>query len=201
MTEPEKTQNQRSRHADDMRCGDLKQRLEAGEDSAWKELDEKYGKKIISDLSFIDRNRVEDAWQETLKKVANDSSCFPEKNKDDSIQRWLYTVTRNNLMDMLRKEKRHRAAQTLDENSYAGEQSSQSSALDKMIRSEKDQRVRHAVDGLDEKYRIVIQRHYLGDEALVDIAKDLGISPEAIRSRHFRAKAQLSQMLDGGDND
>lgn len=201
MAEPEKSQKRQSSYAETAHFNVVRQRLTEGDTSVWEELDSKYRERAISLLAFIDKGLAEDAWQETLLKLVRDPSVIPAVMKGDDIWPWLITVARSKIFDLLRKNRHHNKTQTFNQSQHEVIESSESLTLDEIIGSEDVERINCALNKLDEKYRIVIQRHYFAGEALREIASDLGIPSETVRTWHARARAQLKQMLSGGDND
>ena len=55
--------------------------------------------------------------------------------------------------------------------------------------------VRKAIDGLDEKTRVCVTLFYLEDVPIADIAKMTGTMQGTVKSRLFRARAKLREVL------
>jgi RNA polymerase sigma-70 factor (ECF subfamily) len=84
--------------------GSLVRRAQAGDDSAFREIVEKYQSKVFSIIHGIvrQRNDVEDIAQQVFAKV-----YFSIRNFDfrSSLITWIYKITVNECFDYLRKKK------------------------------------------------------------------------------------------------
>jgi RNA polymerase sigma factor (sigma-70 family) len=201
MSESESPKKRILKRNDDASETDIRQRLIDGDSSSWEDLNKAHAQKIMSSLSLIDRRLAEDAWQETLQKLTKNPSILPAEANDEGLHRWLFTVTRNNLFDLKRKVQKHREVRSLDEHAKQYVQKTQASLVEKAILLEGADRVRNAMNQLDEKYRLVIYRHYFQGEYLAKIGRDIDVPSGTIRTWHSRAIAQLREILSGGDDD
>jgi RNA polymerase sigma-70 factor (ECF subfamily) len=107
---------------------------------------------------------------------------------------------------MMRSQRRHRArlVEGLDledlgnlpaANDAAGAERADASAA----QSERDARVRAALDELPADYRDVVALHYTQDLGLQEIANRLGATESAVRSRLHRARSRLRTILGASD--
>ena len=148
-------------------------------------------------LSEEDRR---DLVQSTLMQVIRRVGSF---RGDSSFSTWLFRVTANEALMMMRSQRRHRArlVEGLDledlENLPAANDSGGSGLVDGAAAArERDATVRRALDQLPADYRDVVALHYQQDLDLQEIAHRLSTTESAIRSRLHRARSRLRELLD-----
>jgi len=149
-------------------------------------------------LSDEDRR---DLVQATLMQIVRRVGSF---RGDSSFSTWLFRVTANEALMMMRSQRRHRArlVEGLDledlgglpaaNDAAAAEQPADASAA----ANERDARVRQALEELPEGYRDVVALHYHQDLGLHEIALRLSTTESAVRSRLHRARSRLRAILD-----
>jgi RNA polymerase sigma-70 factor (ECF subfamily) len=142
-----------------------------------------------------------DLLQATLMQVVRRLGSF---RGDSSFSTWLFRVTANEALMMMRSQRRHRArlVEGLDledlgslpaaNDPHGGEQGDTSAA-----NSERDARVRNALAELPDDYRDVVVAHYHLDLGLQEIADRFDLSESAVRSRLHRARSRLRSLLAG----
>jgi|HubBroStandDraft_2_1064218.scaffolds.fasta_scaffold182372_2 RNA polymerase sigma-70 factor (ECF subfamily) len=142
-----------------------------------------------------------DLLQATLLQVVRRLGSF---RGDSSFSTWLFRVTANEALMLMRSQRRHRArlVEGLDFEDLAalpavndgeGEGRSDSFAANE----ERDARVRSAMEALPEDYRKVVFAHYHLDLGLQEIADKFDLSESAVRSRLHRARTRLRTLLEG----
>jgi RNA polymerase sigma-70 factor (ECF subfamily) len=141
-----------------------------------------------------------DLLQATLMQVVRRLGSF---RGDSSFSTWLFRVTANEALMLMRSQRRHRArlVQGLDfeelgalpamNDAEAAERGDLNAAG-----NERDQRVRNALAELPEDYRNVVYAHYHMDLGLQDIADRFDLSESAVRSRLHRARTRLRTLLE-----
>jgi len=143
-----------------------------------------------------------DLAQATLMQVIRRVGSF---RGDSSFSTWLFRVTANEALMMMRSQRRHRArlVEGLDledlgslpaANDATGDQRAETSAAD----SERDARIRQALEELPPGYRDVVSLHYHQDLGLHEIAARLSTTESAVRSRLHRARSRLRAILERG---
>ncbi len=145
-----------------------------------------------------DRN---DLLQATLMQIVRRLGSF---RGDSSFSTWLFRVTANEALMLMRSQRRHRARlvegmdfedlgaiATIPESDY-GEPGDVSAA-----NRERDERVREALNELPEDYRDVVVAHYHMDLGLEEIAGRFALTESAVRSRLHRARTRLRSILEG----
>jgi RNA polymerase sigma-70 factor, ECF subfamily len=145
-----------------------------------------------------------DLVQTTLMQVVRRLGSF---RGDSSFSTWLFRVTANEALMLMRSQRRHRARVV------AGLELEDLAALPAMndgdvedrtdvmvMNRERDARVRAALDSLPQDYREVVLAHYNEDLGLQEIADRLHLTESAVRSRLHRARTSLKGILAKGSD-
>jgi RNA polymerase sigma-70 factor (ECF subfamily) len=147
-------------------------------------------------LSDEDRR---DLVQATLIQVLRRVGSF---RGDSSFSTWVFRVTANEALMLMRSQRRHRArlVDGLDLEDVANlpaanDRSEDPSADMSAATSERDARVREALAELPAAYRDVVALHYHHDLGLHEIAARLSTTESAVRSRLHRARSRLRTIL------
>jgi len=142
-----------------------------------------------------------DLLQATLLQVVRRLGSF---RGDSSFSTWLFRVTANEALMLMRSQRRHRArlVEGLDFEDLGGLQAVNDGDADDRsdvgaANQERDARVRSAMEMLPEDYRQVVFAHYHLDLGLQEIADKFALSESAVRSRLHRARTRLRAILDG----
>lgn len=177
---------------------DLIAQAQKGEDAALAELARMISPHIERQLARypVSEEDRRDLLQSTLMQVVRRLDSF---RGDASFSTWLFRVTANEALMMMRSHRRHRArlVEGLDLEDLGTLQDA-SAANDGMLDAavnERDARVRDALQGLPESYRSVVIAHYHLDLGLQEIADRLSITESAVRSRLHRARSRLRAVL------
>lgn len=147
-------------------------------------------------LSDDDRR---DLLQATLMQIVRRVGSF---RGDSSFSTWLFRVTANEALMLMRSQRRHRARLVdgldLEElgNLRAANDDQASRGDASAEASERDTEVRRALDALPEDYRSVVSLHYTEDLGLHEIAARLSTTESAVRSRLHRARSRLRAILE-----
>ena len=148
-------------------------------------------------LSDEDRR---DLVQSTLMQILRRVGSF---RGDSSFSTWLFRVTANEALMMMRSQRRHRArlVEGLDLDDLgslpaANDANHTDRADASAAMSERDELVRAALAELPEDYRDVVSLHYHQDLGLQEIASRLATTESAVRSRLHRARARLRAILE-----
>jgi len=148
-------------------------------------------------LSDEDRR---DLVQSTLMQIIRRVGSF---RGDSSFSTWLFRVTANEALMMMRSQRRHRArlVEGLDLEDLESLPAANDSGAGRLVdgaaaASERDATVRRALEQLPEDYRDVVALHYHQDLDLQEIAHRLSTTESAVRSRLHRARSRLRALLD-----
>ena len=147
-------------------------------------------------LSDEDRG---DLLQATLVQIIRRVGSF---RGDSSFSTWLFRVTANEALMLMRSQRRHRARliegmELEDLGGLAADDDARTSepADELLATQERDARVRAALDELPAEYRDVVSLHYRDDLGLQEIADRLETTERAVRSRLHRARSRLRDIL------
>jgi RNA polymerase sigma-70 factor (ECF subfamily) len=142
-----------------------------------------------------------DLLQATLVQIVRRVGSF---RGDSSFSTWLFRVTANEAL-MMMTQRRHRARlvggldlEELGNLGAANDGSADRRGDDTAAASERDARVRQALDELPADYRDVVAMHYQHDLGLHEIAARLATTESAVRSRLHRARSRLREILERG---
>ncbi len=146
-----------------------------------------------------DAEMAEDAFQATFLQVHLKCETFDPARR---FRPWLYTIATNQAIDAQRRNKRHKAAVSLDRGGVDhGEQTQRigdllesgvDDPLDEAVRSEQGEWVREAVSRLSDNLRPVIELVYFQGMSYGDAADVLGIPVGTVKSRMHAAVAKLT---------
>ncbi len=143
-----------------------------------------------------------DLLQATLMQIVRRLGSF---RAESSFSTWLFRVTANEALMLMRSRRRHRArvVEGLDWEELATLPSVNDhdpvAADASAAQRERDARVRDALQALPDDYRDVVVAHYHMDLGLQEIADKLAITESAVRSRLHRARTRLRSLLEKHD--
>jgi RNA polymerase sigma-70 factor (ECF subfamily) len=162
-----------------------------GEDAAWAQLVERYGRYVHAILARAYRLRpqvAEDTFQDVFARVYVQ---LPQLRDDDAFRPWLAQLTRRLAVDALRAGARELPAD--------GEliELLEIAADDAIERLDEALTVRAALAELPGPCADVLDRFFARDESYATIAAALGIPSGTIASRISRCLAQLRRELEG----
>ena len=137
-----------------------------------------------------------DLLQSTLMQVVRKISSF---RGDANFSTWLFRVTANEALMMMRSQRRHRARLVagldMEELGAIADAGAANDSASHAVTNERDARVREALEELPESYKSVVIAHYHHDLGLQEIADRLNITESAVRSRLHRARSRLRNVL------
>lgn len=128
----------------------------------------------------------EDVVSDVFVKVFNGLSDFDENKA--SLSTWIYTITRNAVVDYFRASKR------LCE--LPEELCSEDDTEQNIINTEMLERLADALGRLNERERDIIILHYYSGRALKDIAQIMSISYSYTKLLHLNALKALLKIID-----
>jgi RNA polymerase sigma-70 factor, ECF subfamily len=145
-----------------------------------------------------------DLLQATLMQIVRRLGSF---RAEASFSTWLFRVTANEALMLMRSRRRHRARFV---EGLEWEELAMLPAMNDTDRvdgdlgvsaRQRDERVRDALGELPDDYRDVVIAHYHMDLGLQEIADRLSITESAVRSRLHRARSRLRTLLEKRDVD
>ncbi len=146
-----------------------------------------------------------DLLQATLMQIVRRLGSF---RAESSFSTWLFRVTANEALMLMRSRRRHRArvVEGLDWEELASLPAANDAAAAHLAdvdaatdQRQRDAKVRDALSELPEDYRDVVVAHYHLDLGLQEIADRLSITESAVRSRLHRARTRLRTILETRD--
>jgi len=145
-------------------------------------------------LSDEDRR---DLLQSVLMRLLSKIESF---RGDASFSTWLFRVTANEALMLMRSNRRHSdrlavGSDVQDLPALAADDDP-GDGMVSAAKAERYGRIREALNEIPEPYKNVMVAHYLMDLDLRQIAKRFDISESAVRSRLHRARARLRANLD-----
>jgi RNA polymerase sigma-70 factor (ECF subfamily) len=167
----------------------LVQRFVAGDRSAFDDLIRAHEDRVFSICLRVMGNRESalDATQETFLTLFRKADRFTGKA---AFSTWLYRVAMNTCYDQLRKEKRRRA-DSLPEHHDPSDETAQVGFTSVELRPDLEQ----ALAQVPEEFRAAVILSDLEDLAISDIATVLEIPPGTVKSRIFRGRRLLADIL------
>lgn len=139
-----------------------------------------------------------DLLQMTLLKIVHSLGSF---RGDSSFSTWLFRVTANEALMLMRWQRRHRArlVEGLDLDDLGNITPLRAGADDShdaRARTECENVLRTALAELPEDDRHIVVAHYHEDQGLQQIADRLRVTESAVRSRLHRARSRLREILE-----
>jgi RNA polymerase sigma-70 factor, ECF subfamily len=141
-----------------------------------------------------------DLLQATLMQVFRRIGSF---RGDSSFSTWLFRVTANEALMLMRSQRRHRArlVEGLELEDLSALPAANDANVDRgdldLADQQRDARIRAALADLPEDYRDVVFAHYHLDLGLQEIADRFDLTESAVRSRLHRARTRLRAILEG----
>jgi RNA polymerase sigma-70 factor (ECF subfamily) len=178
----------------------LVQQVRRGSSAAFGALMRRYNRRLYRTARAIlkDDGAAEDALQEAYVAAYRHIDEF---RGDAAVGTWLTRIVVNQALQALRRLRRERVVVPIDEAA-----SGDDGALDVadapartpenvMLRAEMRQLIERRIDALPEGYRAVFMLREVEDMTVEETAAALDIPAATVRSRLFRAKAQLRESL------
>jgi RNA polymerase sigma-70 factor, ECF subfamily len=143
------------------------------------------------------RERAEDATSEVFLKLQRSIESY-----DGSIPfaRWLLRVADNQCIDVLRRQRRRRQliVEGENENTVLEAPTAEASPLGALMSKEERVRVRDAIAGLPDNFRLPLVLRYYSELTYDEIARELGLQKNNVATLIFRAKQELRRKLARG---
>lgn len=153
---------------------------------------EEYGDDVLKIATVILRSKelAEDIYQETFLRAVRSFSGF---RKESSEKTWLISIAVNLCRDYMRSAWKRRVVVTEDFPTYSDNNSTE----DIVEQKSEQQAVVKAILKLPDKYREIIHLFYYQEMGVNDIAKILKIPSGTVKSRLFKARSLLHEMIGG----
>jgi RNA polymerase sigma-70 factor (ECF subfamily) len=141
-----------------------------------------------------DPSRAEDLVQDTVLKAFRSWQSF---QPGTNIRSWLFTILRNTFINDYRRRQREPIAMDLDAvEPHAAFRAAQDEDPEGTFFSQiVDAKVLDAIDALPEDFREVLVLSDIENMSYAEIAEVLGVPVGTVKSRLFRARRQLQEVL------
>jgi RNA polymerase sigma-70 factor (ECF subfamily) len=166
-----------------------------GSPQAFEELVAKYQPKVFSMALSFTRNReaADDLAQEVFLKAY---LALPRFHGKSEFGTWLYRISINHVRDFLRKKGRAKEVSLDDVPEISFSDREQAERAEQERESEARRAlVQKSVQGLPEKYRIILTLRDIQGLAYEEISRVLKLSPGTVDSRLHRARRMLRVQL------
>jgi len=169
--------------------------LKSGKTEAFQKLVATYSRRLFAAAYRIlnDQAMAEDCVQEVFIKIFRKINDFDERSK---LSTWLYSVTVNSAIDMQRSNTRHHQNRSFEENEVDNAKGeSQSQPENKRWQNDMARMTKQALSTLNEELRVAFLLKHFEGHSIDEISEILGINPNTVKNRIFRAVKQLRSIL------
>lgn len=166
-------------------------RARGGDREAFGELVEQYRDNVYR-LAYRMCGNAYDADEAAQEAFVAAWRALPNFRGDAKFSTWLYRLTTNAAIDVMRREKRH---QTVGDGEMVDLADDADSPQETVERTEQQEAVQKALATLSEEYREVLLLRYMEELDYAEIAEVLQLPSGTVKSRINRAKAALKTAL------
>lgn len=166
-------------------------RARGGDREAFGELVEQYRDNVYR-LAYRMCGNAYDADEAAQEAFVAAWRALPNFRGDAKFSTWLYRLTTNAAIDVMRREKRH---QTMGDGEMIDLADDADSPQETVERTEQQEAVQKALATLSEEYREVLLLRYMEELDYAEIAEVLQLPSGTVKSRINRAKAALKTAL------
>ncbi|MEO6324720.1 MAG: sigma-70 family RNA polymerase sigma factor [Thermoanaerobaculia bacterium] len=175
--------------------GELVRRCRSGDDRAWGELVEKYGKKIYGIAYHLtyDRSEAEELTQDCLLKVWENLDRY--EPSEASLLAWIAALSRNLCIDHYRKRKREKGFRFISDDAVAVMLPATDDPQADTLNRERARLLLDAIGDLpDELAQVVLLRDLDGLDYR-EIGDFLNLPDGTVKSRLNRARIELAKTV------
>lgn len=179
---------------------ELVAKAKEGDQNAFSKLMARYRDSIFFMVLKMVHNRddAEDLTIEAFGKAFNNIGNY---SADFAFSTWLFKIATNNSIDFIRKKRLQTTSLDQTSKTDDGETtpiSVQDHAPDpeqSVIKEQRAQKIRDAIEQLSPKYRSLIELRYLDELSYEEIAEKLDLPLGTVKAQLFRAKDMLYNIL------
>ena len=179
---------------------ELIQRCRRGDEAAFETLRRRYEKKVYALCRRMcrDEDDAMEAAQDAFLAVWRGIGSF---RADARFSTWVYRLTANACLDLLRREKKRGGDLSLDREECVAEPADPSPTPEELAERQETRRlVREALRALPDDYRAVLLLRELGQLSYAEIADATGLELGTVKSRISRARLALRNNLAASGN-
>ncbi|MFU8860016.1 MAG: RNA polymerase sigma factor [Cyclonatronaceae bacterium] len=175
------------------------QEARSGNQDAYRALTRKYERAIYYHINKIvrDTGMVDDLVQETFLKAFNNIQSY---DTSFAFSTWLYRIATNHSIDYLRKKKLKTLSIDQPVHTKDGELSidlpdENAHSDSRIISHERSNILKHAIEILPDRYRVIIQLRHMEEKSYEEIAQLLDLPLGTVKAHIFRARELLYKYL------
>lgn len=174
---------------------DLVLAAQQGDESAFEALVRTYEKQVYATTLHLCGN-PEDAAEAAQEAFLSAWQGLKFFRRESAFSTWLYRLAVNASIDLLRREKRHRGAASLeDEETPDIPDRSLTTPQDEAERRELQEQIRAGLQELSEEHRQVLVLREMDQLSYQEISDILDLDVGTVKSRISRARGQLRKIL------
>jgi RNA polymerase sigma-70 factor (ECF subfamily) len=165
--------------------------ISARDQSAMEELFDRHERRVYRFIlrTFKDEGLAEDVTAETFCQVWRAAAVsFKGQAR---VSTWLLAIARNLAISMLRR----RSEQALDESAALSLEDGADNPEVAAAKKQRDAIVAHCLNALPASHRELIEFFYFEDKSIAEVAELIGIPVNTVKTRMFRARNLMGQML------
>lgn len=160
---------------------------------------------LAGTIKQLDDFYIDDICSRSFEKVFRQIRSYdPSKSM---FSTWLRAIARNTALDTIEAETRtQRKWVSIDDNPTAGAAvetigDAEATPLDSIIKDEDAESLQSCIEALPDLYREIARRRLVDGLQYKEIAEELGMELNTVRTRIRRAKAMIDEMKSSEDND
>jgi RNA polymerase sigma-70 factor (ECF subfamily) len=189
-----------------LRDPDIRLMLQVRDDvrGAFEELVTRYQHRLVAVMNHLIGNadEAEDLAQEVFLRVYKARKKYRPRSK---FSTWLFTIANNLALNTIRSRQRKPAVplHTRDSGPLGARPAEQlvhdpgTGPVQRVQKDELAQRIRAALDGLNERQRVAVVLNKFEDMGYAEIAEVMNLSTKAVKSLLSRARMNLRAALTG----
>jgi RNA polymerase sigma-70 factor (ECF subfamily) len=169
--------------------------ISARDQSAMEELFDRHQDKVYRFIcrSFKDEGLAEDVTAETFCEVWRAAAAtFKGQAR---VSTWLLAIARNLAISVLRRK----SEQALDETAALHLEDGADNPEVAAAKKQRDAIVARCLNALSAPHRELIEFFYFQDKSIAEVAELMGIPVNTVKTRMFRARNLIGEMLKGYD--
>lgn len=160
---------------------------------------------LAGTIKQLDDFYIDDICSRSFEKAFRQIRSYdPSKSM---FSTWLRAIARNTALDTIEAETRtQRKWVSIDDNLTAGAAvetigDAEATPLDSIIKDEDAESLQFCIEALPDLYREIARRRLVDGLQYKEIAEELGMELNTVRTRIRRAKAMIDEMKSSEDND
>lgn len=176
---------------------DLVSRCRAGDDRAWAEIVEKYGKKVhaIAWHLTYDRAEAEELTQDCFLKIWENLDRY--EPTEASLLAWIAALSRNLCIDHYRKRRREKGFRFLSDEAVAATLPASEDPQADAVRRERARLLLDAIGELPDELAQVVMLRDLDGLEYKEIVDFLNLPDGTVKSRLNRGRIELAKIIRG----